>query len=84
MKTRTKWSVVLLFVLICAVCMPAPVAVYYTVYADAETKKCMEDFLKDFRPGDITQMPSDKDNWAAWAGEFGDNVKFLWELVTRK
>lgn len=45
--------------------------------SDAETQKCMEDFLKDFRFGEITKLPDRPKS-------LGDSVEFFWDLIKQK
>lgn len=46
-----------------------------TTMADPETLRCYEDFLKDFRPGEITAMPFNR-------GPIVNDIIFLYRLAT--
>lgn len=73
MKTKTRWSVVLAFVLLVLVCLSAPPTVYFTCVADKETVKCAQDFIRDFYPDALFDMPEHPKSLA-------DNFRFFYDL----
>lgn len=84
MNTRTKWSVVLLFVLICVIGLTLPAAVYVGFVADDGTKNDLREFFAELHPRNITKMAQGKDTWSDWMRDFKNNVSFLWETATRR
>lgn len=74
---RTNWAVIALFILLCIVCIPLFGISITRSVADAETVRCLDDFLKDFRLSEITLLPEHPK-------PFLDNVMFFYGLLTGK
>ncbi len=76
-KPRTSWLIITLFIVFVLVSLSTTSGAVIYMTSDAETQKCMEDFLKDFRLGEITKLPDRPKS-------FIDSVEFFWDLIKQK